>query len=227
MPLELVRNIVGRATERSSPPDRVAEANHRIANNLTLIAGLVRMRASSMCERDRPLTGQEVRLVLEELGGRIDNVARLHRYLADAPQQTAVDLADYLRDLAQAVVSSLSFAAPTELRFAADPGCIASPQTAVTLGLIVDEVMTNAIKYAHPAGIPGKITVGCRSSFDTLIIEVSDDGVGFPEGFDPTNSGLLGLRLVRSLAKQLGAQIDFHDTGLGLSFVLKMPRASA
>jgi two-component sensor histidine kinase len=86
--------------------------------------------------------------------------------------------------------------------------------------------VTNAIKYAHPAGVAGQIRLACRRrSNGHLTIEISDDGVGLPEGLDPMQQGHLGFRLVRSLAKQLGAAIEFRSDSLGLFFLLDVPRS--
>ena len=207
----------------SSAVDAAAEANHRIANNLSLIASLVRIHGSSICKNPSRMSGGEVRLILEEFGGRIETVARLHRLLASG-QQEAIDIADYLRDVADAVVSSLAFAGAAELQFASDPGLFVPPEKALSLGLFVGELVTNAVKYAHPAGVAGQINLACRRCADgNIAIEVSDDGVGLPEGVDPMKNGQLGFRLVRSLADQLGAKITFHSDDLGLCFELRMP----
>ena len=81
----------------------------------------------------------------------------------------------------------------------------------------------NAIKYAHPSGVMGNVLIGCNRAGDAIIVDVADDGVGFPEGFDPMTSGELGLQLVRSLANQLKAQLLFHDTGIGVHVTLAIP----
>ena len=111
-----------RTPANSSALDVAAEANDRIGNNLSLIAGLARQSASSIRKESRMMNGDEVGIILEEFGGRLDTVARLHRLLASA-QQKAPILVDYLRDIAEAVISSLSVAGETELEFVSDPNC--------------------------------------------------------------------------------------------------------
>jgi two-component sensor histidine kinase len=202
--------------------DLIAEANHRIANNLAMIAGLARLQAGTIRDAGDNFTGQEVRLMLQEFGGRVDAVARLHRLLAN-PGQHAIDLADYLRGVAEAVIVTMSCNGQADLRFEGEPGCSISSKRALSLGLIVGELVTNAAKYAHPTGIRGQITVGCRRDPDgRIVVEVSDDGVGLPDGLDPMESTHLGLRLVRSLAQQLGAEITFENDGLGLCVALSI-----
>ena len=192
-----------------------------------MIASLIRMRGSSVGKDARRMRGDEVRLILEEFGGRLDTVARLHRLLANGQREARIDIAAYLRDVAEAVVSSLAPAGATELRLTSDPGCFVTPETALSLGLIAGELLTNAVKYAHPTGVAGQIRLAChRRSDGNIAIEVSDDGVGLPEGVDPMQSGHLGFRLVRSLADRLGATIAFHSDDLGLDFALQVPACS-
>ena len=211
----------------SSMFDVAAEANHRIGNNLSIISGLVRMHAASACKEPHMMGGDEVRLVLEEVGSRLDAVARLHHLLAECRHEASINIADYLRDVAEGVVSALSVAGKNELQFDLGPGCVVSPERALPLGLMVGELVTNAVKYAHPAGVAGQVRLACRSHSDeTITVDLSDDGVGLPEGVDPMRNGHFGFRLVRSLAEQLGATIAFHSDSLGLSFMLKMPASS-
>jgi two-component sensor histidine kinase len=197
--------------------DLIAEANHRIANNLAMIAGLARLQAGYVRDAADRFTGKEVQLMLQEFGSRVDAVARLHRLLANPAQPARIDLPDYLRGVAEAVVATMSHAGPVDVRFDAGADCTISSKRALPLGLIVGELVTNAIKYAHPTGISGLIDLSCHKHPDgRIVVEVYDDGVGLPDGLDPMESMDLGLRLVRSLAHQLGAEIAFENDGLGL-----------
>jgi two-component sensor histidine kinase len=204
------------------------EINQGAADCLSVIAELARMQAAGIAESPRLMNRDEVRLMLEEFGERVAAVGRLHGMLANARQGTAIDLAVYFRDVSTSVVSSSAVAEKTKLLFSTEPGCLVSPPSAQALGLILGELATNAVKYAHPTGIAGKIEVGCRKeSTGTIVVEVCDDGVGLPDGFDPMKSGGLGLRLIRSLADQIEAKIDFVTGVLGLTFVLRLPAGRA
>ena len=207
--------------------DLIAEANHRIANNLAMIAGLARLQAGNVRDAEDRFTGREVRLMLQEFGGRVDAVARLHRLLANPGQPASIDLTDYLRGITEGVIATMSHAGSVDLRFDGEAECSISSKRALPLGLIVGELVTNAVKYAHPTGIAGQISIACHKGPDGRIaVEVSDDGVGLPDGFDPMESTHLGLRLVRSLAQQLGAEITFEYDGLGLRVALNICPAS-
>lgn len=205
-----------------SPHDAVAEANHRIANNLTLIAGMVRLHARAIPQgSEMPI--EKVRSLLDEISARIDAVAHLHGLLAKAEHGEPVELSDYLREISNMVVSTLTIRGNSQLIDVSNSECRIAPERALTIGLIVGELVTNAVKYSHPAGVEGKITVGCSRAGGTIVVEVTDDGVGLPEGFDPAESGGLGMRLVRSLADQLKAKLVFADTGAGLSVHVRVP----
>jgi two-component sensor histidine kinase len=209
----------------SAPGDAVvAETNHRIANNLSLIAALLRLHASKLSAGSATMSGPEAALVLLEMVGRIEAVAQLHRLLSDASTGSMMELGDYLRKIADSAVASLSAADRTILSHKSSSGCVIPSDQALSVGLIITEMLVNALKYAHPTGVPVKIKLGARRSADrTIVVEIADDGVGLPEGFDPNVDGGLGLHLVRSLAQQLGARLHFAHNSLGLCVRLLIP----
>lgn len=225
--MELVPNLVlPPATEArllSEPDALVFEAHHRVANNLALIASFVRMHARDLAKRTEPLSIEDTRVLLQEVGLRIETVGQLHRRLAQIDGPATIDLTHYLRDIAQSVIASLSFAGRAHLSFKASVECFIPAHTALLVGLAVSELLMNAIKYAHPTGLTGNLLIGCNRAGDAIIVDIADDGVGFPEGFDPATSREPGLQLVRSLANQLKAQLRFHDTGVGVHVTLNVP----
>jgi two-component sensor histidine kinase len=211
-------------TLATNPADLAAEADHRIANNLLLIASLVRMRMVETCKEPLKLDTDRVRLISEEFAGRLGAVAQLHRLLSNRQGVQPVEITGYLRAIAMAVISSLSSVEEIDLRTSSNLSYHAPPKMVFPLGLIASELVTNAIKYAHPAKIAGKISLECHPCENGgVMIEVSDDGVGLPEDLDPSESGHLGFRLVRSLAAQVGATIKFDSSELGLRVALRIP----
>jgi two-component sensor histidine kinase len=130
------------------------------------------------------MTPEDACLLLEEVGGRIETVGRLHRLFADAGHGEPLDLRQYLRDIAEAAVGSMSVAGDTSLTPILSTACLISAQHALSVGFIVGELVTNAVKYAHPAGVKGRIELSCHPRPEgAILIQVSDDGVGLPEGF--------------------------------------------
>ena len=94
------------------------------------------------------------------------------------------------------------------------------------LTLIFCEILTNALKYAHPAGAPARMTLVCESHPDsTLVVSVSDDGVGLPEGFNPMKDGGIGFQIIRALTSEIGAMLDVRSDDLGVTFNIVVPQA--
>jgi two-component sensor histidine kinase len=208
----------------SEPQTLAFEARHRLANSLAKTASIVRTHARTLTNRTAPMPVDDVRLVLEKVGLRLEAVGRFHRCLVPgdgSPERT--DLANYVRDVAQSVVASLSLAGKTQLSFNIPADCFVPSHTALLAGLAVNELLMNAIKYSHPSGVTGHVLIGCSRTGDAIVVEICDDGVGFPEAFQPTTDGKFGLQLVRRLADELNAELVLDDTGLGVHARLSIP----
>jgi two-component sensor histidine kinase len=163
----------------------------------------------------------EVRLIQTEAvrGHRRDEAGRLHRTSRDG--RHSVHLSNFLREIA---ASSLSAGEQTELLFDLKADCEISARHADAVALVVSEAITNAEKYAHPAGVPGKICVASsRNKGQGLVIEVADDGVGLPEGFDPLTAKSAGTRLMRRCAEDVSGRLKFARPPIGLCIRLEMP----
>jgi two-component sensor histidine kinase len=92
------------------------------------------------------------------------------------------------------------------------------------LGLITAELFSNSLKYAHPAGLPVKVSITCsRTAADELSLIYEDDGVGFPEGFDLLHDGHLGMRFIRTLSVQLNGAHKWLSDPLGVRFEITIP----
>jgi two-component sensor histidine kinase len=208
--------------------DRLEEADHRIANHLALLMGYLRLKGRELADRNLQPTGDEVRLLLDSVAAQIGAVARLHRSLAVSGNDGSADLGEHLQEICEPFRSSLSGA----IQIVEDlpGGCMVRHDQILPLTQIVAEVMTNAVKHAYPVGHPGPILVRCARLQDgTIEIDVTDQGRGLPAGFNPKTDGGLGFRLMRALAGQLGAELDFAPAPIGtrfhLGFALKRPLA--
>ena len=165
--------------------------------------------------------------LLEGVAARIGTIGQLHRLLSHVPADGATSLRPHLKDVTTAMVAALS--SPEQMVRVEHQGddCMVQMRQVQPLVLILCEVFINAMKYAHPAGVPLVITVDCRTSGDgRLVVTIADDGVGLPEGFDTGTHGGLGLRVMRSLAGEIGAELQIASSNLGLSFRLSLPCSS-
>jgi two-component sensor histidine kinase len=160
-------------------------------------------------------------LFADEVVRRIERLGEIYRRLSLSGD--AAGLAEYLRDIAQSAVASVDVHNRTHLKFDIAQEYFVPGRTASLVGIAVNELVTNAIKYAHPSGIAGQLLIGLSRHGDAIVVEIADDGVGWPEGFDPMTGGGFGLKLTRSLAARLKAQLNFVDTGIGLHVRLTIP----
>lgn len=207
--------------------DLVAEANHRFANSLALISATISHQSRALSDPENLIPASRVRGLLGEVQSRIAAAGRLHRFLSVGNPDEPVDVGIYLRQVVSDAVASLARPDSVTLHFACDIGCRMPTDRAFHIGLMVVELIVNSIKHAHPAEVAGKIEVRCRRDPRCVVVDVSDDGVGLPEGFEVEHHAGEGLRLIKSLADQMGAQVAFENDGLGLHCEITAPIAVA
>ena len=226
MSLSNVLTLESRAPTRSSPRgfDRAQEADHRIANSLALISSFIRLQAAGVAEHATGYSANDVSVLLTGMAYRVDAIGQLHKVLATEPRGVTVDLGGHLEKMCEAMRPLISSTGSVELCCDAGPGCLVPAEDIVPIALIVSEMVINAVKYAHPAGVAGRIDVGCQRDGNRIIVEVTDNGVGLPEDFDVTDGGGLGFNIVRALASQLDAIPVFDTDTLGLRFLLLLPK---
>lgn len=201
----------------------LAEANHRIANNLSLVASLLSLKAREVADRRTPMLPLAAFDLLAEAGSKIQVIADLHRTLS-AQGDGPIELSAYLERIGQAVIGTMAHG--QEIEFHTDLGghCTCPAEAASHVGLIVNELLINALKYAHPAErVRGRIELGCRKTALGLEIWVADDGVGLPDDFDPQTDAGLGMRTLRAIARKIGARLDFDSGYLGLTVRVLLP----
>ncbi|MEH3146351.1 MAG: GAF domain-containing protein [Methylobacterium frigidaeris] len=221
-------NLLGGAIERQRTEARLREAverqellsremSHRVKNSLSIVAGLLTLQA-------RASENADVRAALADAQARVEAVAQVHDQLWREPGVTRVCLPDFLGTL----VGRLAGSAPHHAVTCRMPEASLTADTAIPLGLYVNELVTNAIKYAYPGG-SGAVRVEAERHQDgTLRLVVADDGVGMPAGFDVATfaSKSLGMRVVTRLARQLGGRLAVPATDRGAVFVLDLPQGT-
>jgi two-component system response regulator len=178
------------------------EVHHRVKNNLQVICSMLRLQS-------RTLQDEATLQVLKECGDRVQAMAQLHEQLHRAKDLSTIDLGEYLRTVAVSLFSSYGVNSD-QLNLESEGGEVrVATDTATACGMIVQELVSNALKYALPDG-RGVITLGLTGGTDGRIeIIVRDDGPGFP---DPVASTVprhsLGMRLVQLFADQISATVE-------------------
>jgi PAS domain S-box-containing protein len=174
------------------------ELQHRVKNSLALASSLLKLELDELSE-------ERSKKVIRDSVSRINSMAGVYERLYRSSDLQSVDLRPYFEDLAQSVFDAYSSGRTgpslsvesAELRIDAERAC--------TLGLILNELLTNALKYAYPDGSGGPVRVSLERDGDAARLVVSDDGHGFPRDYDPLMAQSLGLTLVRMLSDQIGA----------------------
>jgi two-component sensor histidine kinase len=200
----------------------IEEADHRIANHLTMLAGFVQLKSNELSRDAKPPTLEDVQFTLQSVRLQINVTARLHRTLSSVRRVAVLDLGDQLRELCTALLSM----APGKFELDGDfsPGCLIGVAKVLPLSCMVAEVVTNALKYAGSPDGACLVKVSCHATNGgAVMIEIVDDGPGLPAGFDPDTDGGLGFRLLRALSKQLGARITFESSPQGVRFQAVLP----
>ena len=186
------------------------EIHHRVKNNLMIISSLLNLQS-------RYIKDEESKNIFKESQNRARSMALIHERLYQSADLKRIDFGDYIRtlsnDLYHTYVIDTSL---IKLNIEVDDVKL-DINTSIPLGLIVNELITNSLKHAFPHGESGEINIKFHTNDDEYILEVNDDGVGFPEDKDYTNTGSLGLRLVTSLTEQIDGKIEFNNKS-GTSF---------
>ncbi|WP_029009880.1 PAS domain S-box protein [Azospirillum halopraeferens] len=191
------------------------EMNHRIKNSLQMVAALVMLQASNRA-------GGDTDRRFEETAARIATIALIHERLYRTEIGADVDAAAYLADLGRDLAQTLGLP-PGHLTVDAVAAHLPADVMA-PLGLIVNELVTNAVKYAYAGQPPGAIRVTLdRAGGGRLRLAVEDDGAGLPEGFTISGSAGLGMRVLQSLAQQLRADLRIPPTAGGARFEIVLP----
>ena len=191
----------------------LGEVNHRVANSLQLVTAMIRLQASA-------LSDVQARNALDDTQRRIEAIAQVHRRLYTSSDVESVDMREYLAALmAELGETWSSDAAPRRLELAAEPIRLPTDR-AVSLGVIVTELVTNACKYAYPQG-GGAVRVGLRETGDRgFELVVEDDGCGLAPGTSPRGTGL-GQKLIRAMAQSLQGEFGYDPAHRGVRATLR------
>jgi PAS domain S-box-containing protein len=223
----LVSSVIRDTTERQVAEDKVKsslkekevllkEIHHRVKNNLQVISSLLRLQSANVKD-------PEAMELFKESQHRVRSMALVHEKLYQSPNLSGIDFTEYTRTLAENLFRSYGIGLRRIRLTVEASGIDLDIDTAVPLGLIINELVSNSLKYAFPDEREGEVIIKLTDSNGECELTVSDNGVGISEEIDYQNTESLGLQVVAMLTQQLDGTLDL-DRNAGTRFLIKFRR---
>lgn len=175
------------------------EVHHRVKNNLMIISSLLSIQSSYV-------TDEKVLQVLTESENRANTMALIHEKLYKS-DLSHLELGDYIITLSKEIFDTYSSSNNIKLKTDTEEVYL-DVDTAIPLALVVNELITNSIKYAFPNGESGTISISLKNMGDTAILTIGDDGIGLPKDMEIEKTSTLGMELLNNLTKQIDAKLS-------------------
>jgi two-component sensor histidine kinase len=192
----------------------IREMNHRAKNNLGLLQSLLRLQS-------KEISDEKARSRLHESEARVKSISMLHEYLYKTADSRKIDISQYVRELITSLENSFR-TDESKIELTVDTKDIkVDKDSVIPIGLVVNELVTNSLKYAFPNG-EGIINVSVKQADNEIQISVKDNGIGLTDDFDMSKSMSLGMQIVSALSKQLGANLEINRSN-GTEFILSFP----
>ncbi|MCX9083894.1 MAG: PAS domain S-box protein [Candidatus Methanoperedens sp.] len=212
--LAIIRDITERkqAEEAQKNELLLKEVHHRIKNNLQVISSLLYLQS-------RNINDEAIVEMFKESQARVKSVAIAHEKLYKSGEMGKIDVRDYIRDITGSLFQSYgSYSNSAKLSLDVDK-VLLDIDIAIPCGLIINELVTNSLKYAFSGGMEGNILVEFHRVNNKYELVVADNGKGLPEDFDIRKTETLGLKLITTLSSQIGGIIDIDRIG-GTKFTI-------
>lgn len=191
------------------------EIHHRVKNNLMVISSLLSMQS-------RDIEDEKAKAFFRESRNRAQSMALIHERLYRATDLKRIDIGEYISSLANDLFSAY-ITDPDKVKLEIDvEEIMIDINVTIPLGLILNELITNSLKYAFPGDKKGKLNVKFYKDGNEFFLIVSDNGIGFPEDFNFMKSDSLGVQLIDSLTGQLDGELEIEGTN-GTTFRIKFP----
>ncbi len=192
------------------------EVHHRVKNNLQIISSLLNLQSSY-------INDEKAYEYFQESQNRIKSMALIHEKLYRPKDLTKINFSDYLQDLISYLSAMYRKDNHTIIFETEIDDVYINMDIAINLGLIINELVSNSLKYAFPNNRSGNISINLQDKNQKLVLSVYDDGVGFPEDFDLNKNNSLGLQLVKAFTQQLKGNLDIDDK-IGTKINITFPK---
>ena len=195
----------------------IREVHHRVKNNLAVVSSLLELQS-------RATKDERVQAAFQVSQLRINAMSKIHEQLYRSPDLVNIDMRRYLDSL---IYELSSIYAQGDIAVKLDVGNVKlSIERAIPCGLILNELLTNALKHAFAAGStqPERIiSISMQPEDSRCLLSIGDNGSGLPEGFDWQNTNSLGLKLVNRLVDQLHGDLEVNSSASGVGFKITFP----
>jgi len=172
----------------------LAEVHHRVKNNLQVVTSLLNLQTEE-------INDERILMILEESRARIQSMTLVHEQLYRACEYARIDFGVYADQLVS-ILFGMYQADIEKIQYEVEAESVdLDLDRAIPCGLILNELITNSLKYAFPDGRKGKLWIRMKAENEKMILQIGDDGIGLPESFDIKNSKSLGLQLVNLLVE--------------------------
>lgn len=192
------------------------ELQHRVKNNLNIVASLIEIELEK-------LTDQKSKDIFINAKSRIHSISSIYKRLYTSGQIETIDLSVYIDDICKSL-SETYIIDPSRIAISSKlKNIMIDTRKAVPLGLILNELVANAVKYAFPGNKSGIIEIGLKKENENVILSIMDNGIGLPENFTLENDSNMGLTLVNLLTEQIKGVLNisrFGGTGFTITFKL-------
>lgn len=193
----------------------MGEIHHRVKNNLQIISGLLNLQSRHIAD---PNAQQAVR----EGRNRVKSIALIHQQLYQRESLTVINLRHYLKDLLQSIHQSFRDTGKEISHELKCPEVLLDVEAAVPIGLIINELVTNSYKYAFTERETGKIVISVEPNDPSMIVTISDNGIGLPQDFNWKQQNSFGIKMIGTLINKLRANFSIDGTN-GTHFRMNIP----
>lgn len=194
------------------------EVHHRVKNNLAVVSSMLEMQALKEEEHDPHLSAE-----IREAEGRIRSMSAVHEELYRSDSFGAINVQTHVEHLAHDIISTFPDAAKVTLNVYTDD-CHLSLEKAIPVSLILNELLTNIMKYAFVGSTTNIITIHMICDNANTVLTVSDSGVGFPDNYDPEQATTLGIQMVKTFVEyQLDGRYEIETGSAGTTWTIRFP----